>query len=163
MSKAKVLVIIGATAVGKTKFSVKLAQKFKTEIISGDSLQVYKKLNIGTAKATQAERKQVKHHLIDICNLEDNYSVADFQKEGRRLIAQISKKQKLPIIVGGTGLYIQALLEDFSLGGKIETLFFRKKYEQLLAEKGRMNLWQILYKKDKKTAAKIPVNNSRRV
>ncbi|MDR1521359.1 MAG: tRNA (adenosine(37)-N6)-dimethylallyltransferase MiaA [Streptococcaceae bacterium] len=163
MSKPKILVILGATAVGKTTLGIKLAQKFNGEIISGDSLQVYRKLDIGTAKATHKERKQVKHHLIDIRSPNDNYSVADFQKEGKRLIDQLSKKQKLPIIVGGTGLYIQALLEDFSLGGKIKNSHSRQKYEQLLREKGNIALWQILYKKDQKTAKKIHVHNSRRI
>ncbi|MDR0614505.1 MAG: tRNA (adenosine(37)-N6)-dimethylallyltransferase MiaA [Lactobacillales bacterium] len=163
MSKPKVLVIVGPTAAGKTALSIKLAQNFNGEVISGDSLQVYKTLDIGTAKATLAERRQIRHHLIDIRDPKKNYSAADFQQEGRCLITKLSKKQKLPVIVGGTGLYIQALLEDFSLGGKIKTSFSRQKYENFLKEKGSYALWQMLYEKDKKAAEKIPINNSRRV
>jgi tRNA dimethylallyltransferase len=163
MNKPKVLVIVGPTAVGKTVLGIKLAQNFNGEIISGDSLQVYKTLDIGTAKATLAERRQIKHHLIDIRNPEENYSAADFQQKGRCLIAKLSQKQKLPVIVGGTGLYIQALLENFSLGGKINISFFRQKYENFLKENGSHVLWQMLHEKDKKAAEKIPINNSRRV
>jgi tRNA dimethylallyltransferase len=163
LRKPKVLVIVGPTAVGKTTLGIELAQIFNGEIISGDSLQVYKSLNIGTAKATPDEQRQVKHHLIDIRKPDENYSAADFQQEGRRLIIKLSQKQKLPVIVGGTGFYIQALLENFSLGGKIKTSSFRQKYEHFLKEKGSHALWQMLYEKDQKAAEKIPINNLRRV
>ena len=102
----KVLVIVGPTAVGKTALSVELAKKFHGEIISGDSLQVYKKLDIGTAKIKTSEMEGIPHHLIDVIEPNETYSVADFQKAGRKLITEITERGRLPMIVGGTGLYI---------------------------------------------------------
>ena len=109
----KVLVIIGPTGVGKTDLSLKLAKELNGEIISGDSIQVYQGLDIGSAKATLEEREMVKHHLIDIMSAKDVYSVADFQNKGREAIDEIDKANHLPIVVGGTGLYIRSLLYDY--------------------------------------------------
>lgn len=163
MNQAKVLVIVGPTAVGKTALGIQLAQDFNGEIISGDSLQVYQTLDIGTAKATLLEQAQAVHHLIDIRLVNETYSVADFQQEARKLIKSLQKQRKLPIIVGGTGLYIQALLEDFSLGSKNRSFSFRDKYENILKEKGRQVLWKMLLERDLIAAEKISMNNPRRV
>ena len=114
----KVLVIVGPTAVGKTALSIALAKKFNGEIISGDSMQVYRSLDIGTAKVTETEKEGIPHYLIDCREVSETYSAADFQKEGRQKIKEITEKGKLPIIVGGTGLYIQSLLYDFQLGSR---------------------------------------------
>ncbi|WP_252904356.1 tRNA (adenosine(37)-N6)-dimethylallyltransferase [Secundilactobacillus silagei] len=113
----KVLAIIGPTAVGKTALSLELAAKFQGEIISGDSMQVYRGLDIGTAKIMPAERQHIPHYLIDIRNIDERYSVADFVAESRRLIDDISARGGLPMIVGGTGFYLKALLYDMNLGG----------------------------------------------
>ena len=161
----KVLVIAGPTAVGKTAFSIQCAKRFNGEIISGDSMQVYRTLNIGTAKIKEEEMDGIKHHLIDVCDPDESYSVADFQKEGRQAIQEIIAKGKLPVIVGGTGLYLQALLYDFHLGGQEEKIPVAKKEElsQFLKEQGRDALWQRLFLQDEQAAQAIHKNNERRV
>ena len=110
---SKIIVIVGPTGVGKTKLSVELAKKLDAEIINADSVAVYKHLNIGSAKPTKEEQCSIAHHLIDICELTDNYSVYDYQKAARKKIAEIKSKGKNIIIVGGTGLYIKAALYDY--------------------------------------------------
>ncbi len=109
----KVLVIVGPTGVGKSELSLKLAKKYNGEIISGDSIQIYKELNIGSAKVSESERALVKHHLVDEYELDENYDVSIFQSEARKKIEEITKRNKLPIIVGGTGLYISAVLKNY--------------------------------------------------
>lgn len=161
----KVLVIAGPTAVGKTALSIEWAQRFNGEIISGDSMQVYENLNIGTAKVTPEEQEGVAHHLINCRKMTETYSVADFQKEGRIAIEAISQQGKLPIVVGGTGLYLQALLYDFDLGSKTATLTPEEKqafqdWTQTLSEEA---LWQKLAEKDEVTARNIHPHNRRRV
>lgn len=160
----KVLVIVGPTAVGKTALSVELAKKFNGEIISGDSLQIYKKIDIGTAKISTSEMSGIPHHLIDVIEPTDNYSVADFQKAGRQLITEITERGHLPIIAGGTGLYIQSLLYDYQLGAKEEVVSdVRKKYEELAEKIGKKQLWEYLKEKDPLAAEKIHWNNQRKV
>ena len=105
----KVIVVLGPTAVGKTKIGIELAKRLNTEIISGDSVQVYKGLDIGSAKATIEEMDGIKHHLIDILEPNMDYSVCDFQKHARELI----EKLDVPVIVGGTGLYIKAAISNY--------------------------------------------------
>ena len=109
----KVLVISGPTATGKSDLARYLAKELNGEIISGDSIQVYRGLDIGSAKETEAEQAEVPHHLIDILDPQQRYSVKDFQLQSRRLIAEISARGRLPIIAGGTGLYIRACLYDY--------------------------------------------------
>lgn len=159
----KVLVIAGPTAVGKTSLSIELAKKLNGEIISGDSMQVYRQLDIGTAKVTEEEREGILHHLIDCRELSETYSVADFQKEGRLAIDAITEKGKLPIVVGGTGLYIQALLYDFELGAKDESTEIREKYEQFAEIHGNQYLWNLLQEKDSQAAESIHFNNRKKV
>ena len=160
----KVLVIVGPTAVGKTALSVELANKFQGEIISGDSLQVYKKLDIGTAKIKTAEMKGIPHHLIDVIEPGRNYSVADFQKAGRKLITEITNRGHLPIVVGGTGLYIQSLLYDYHLGAKEPAVTaIRQKYEELAETISKKQLWSYLKERDPLAAEKIHWNNQRKV
>lgn len=112
--KEKVLVIAGATAVGKTSCSIALAKHFSGEIINGDAMQVYQGLDIGTAKITKAEMESIPHHLIDTHKIEDHYDVKSFQAEGRNWIKEISNHGHLPIVCGGTGLYIKSLLYDYT-------------------------------------------------
>ncbi len=113
----KVLAIVGPTAVGKTALSIQLAHQFNGEIISGDSMQVYKGLDIGTAKVTPAEMDGITHHLINIRQINERFSVADFVSMASKLITDIQHEGKLPIVVGGTGFYLQALLSGLELGG----------------------------------------------
>ncbi|MGX7244015.1 tRNA (adenosine(37)-N6)-dimethylallyltransferase MiaA [Enterococcus quebecensis] len=159
----KVLVIVGPTAVGKTALSIKLAKKLNGEIISGDSMQVYKGLDIGTAKVTEEERDGIVHHLIDCRDVSETYSAADFQKEGRLAIDSIVKKGKLPIVVGGTGLYVQALLYDFELGSQDESTEIRDKYRQFAEANGNQQLWELLQEKDPQAAESIHFNNQVKV
>lgn len=159
----KVLVIGGPTAVGKTKLGIELAKKFDGEIISGDSMQVYKGLDIGTAKVKSEEMQGIKHHLIDIKEMDESYSAYDFQREARKLIKDIISRGKLPIVVGGTGLYIQSLLYDFELGAVANNFETRNYYEKYLREHGSQALWELLFTKDKQAAQKIHPNNPRRI
>ena len=108
-----ILVIVGPTGVGKTKLSIELAKRYQAEIINADSMQVYKGLNIGTAKITEEEKEKIPHHLLDIAEIEDVYTVYDYQNDCRKTIEELTKKKKNIIIVGGTGLYLKAALYDY--------------------------------------------------
>lgn len=163
LEKQKVLVVIGPTAVGKTKLSIQLAKRYNGEIISGDSMQVYKTLDIGTAKITKEEMDGVVHHLIDIKEPTEEFSVAEFQKLVREKIEEITSRGKLPIIVGGTGLYIQAVLQDYQFAESEKDMELRASLEQLAAEIGGEQLHQKLAELDPKTAETIHPNNTRRV
>lgn len=161
----KVLAIIGPTAVGKTALSLELAKQFHGEIISGDSMQVYRGLNIGTAKIMPEERKGIPHYLIDIRNVNERYSVADFVSESRQLIDEITGRGGLPMVVGGTGFYLKALLYDMNLGGDHfeQSEAVRKKWHEFAVRNGQQALWQRLNTVDPDAASKIPVSNERRV
>lgn len=155
--KIKLIVVVGPTAVGKTALGIELAQQFNGEIISGDSQQVYRHLNIGTAKATLEEQAAVPHHLIDVRDVDANYSVYDFVAEASQAIMEIASRGKVPIIVGGTGLYLQSLLEGYHLGGEVDQeklLAYRKDLEQLSDE--------VLFEKIADLGKKIPEINRRR-
>jgi tRNA dimethylallyltransferase len=152
----KVLVIIGPTAVGKTAISINLAQRYHGEIISGDSVQVYRELNIGSAKVSIAEQQGIKHHLLNICGITDNYTVYDFQQQGRVLIEQIANAGKLPMIVGGTGLYIKALLHDYHFP---QTEHNKPDYHHL----SNAELWNLINDIDPTAATKIHINNRQRL
>ena len=132
--KTKLIVVAGPTAVGKTALGIELAQRFNGEIISGDSQQVYRQLNIGTAKATPQEQAAAVHHLIDVRDVDESYSAYDFVNEAQIAITDIVNRGKLPIIVGGTGLYLQSILEGYHLGGQVDqeqVLAYRSELEQL--------------------------------
>ncbi|SUN46941.1 tRNA delta(2)-isopentenylpyrophosphate transferase [Streptococcus equi subsp. equi] len=134
MTKEKIIVIVGPTAVGKTALGIALAGAFNGEIISGDSQQVYRRLDIGTAKASAKEQALAVHHLIDIREVTESYSAFDFVQDAKRAIKDIVSRGKLPIIVGGTGLYLQSLLEGYHLGGDLdqkELLAYRQQLEAL--------------------------------
>ena len=161
--KQKLLLIGGPTAVGKTKLGIECAKLFNGEIISADCVQVYKGLNIGSAKATKEEQQQAKHHLIDIKEPTEEYSVAEFRQNALKLIDDMASKNKLPIVVGGTGLYIQSLLYPFSYGSSEKNEEIRKKYTKILQEKGVDELFAMLEKVDEETAKKLHKNDTKRV
>ncbi len=152
----KVLVIVGPTASGKTSFGILCANKYNGEIISGDSIQIYRGLDIGSAKATVIERDSAVHHLIDIKDASDNYSVKEFQELGRNLIDDITSRGKLPIIVGGTGLYIKALLYDY-------TFYDEQEPDNEYTELSNEDIYNILLKEDPKCLEKIHINNRKRL
>lgn len=126
----KVIVICGPTAVGKTKISVELAKYINGEIINADSTQIYKKMNIGTAKITEEEKEGIPHHLFDIKEITEEYTVYDYQKDCRKLISEINKRGKTPILVGGTGLYIKAALYNYEFIDEDKTY----NYDNLTSE-----------------------------
>ena len=155
--KIKLIAVVGPTAVGKTALGIELAQQFNGEIISGDSQQVYRHLDIGTAKATPEEQAAAPHHLIDVRDVDANYSVYDFVVEASQAITEIASRGKVPIIVGGTGLYLQSLLEGYHLGGEVDqekVLAYRKTLEQLSDE--------VLFGKIAELRKEIPEINRRR-
>lgn len=129
MSK-KVIIISGPTAVGKTKFSIELAKKLNTEIISADSMQIYRMMDIGTAKIKDEEKKGIVHHMIDIRDPKDNFSVQDFQSLAIKIIDNLHNKDKIPIIVGGTGLYIDSLIYDYDFNDVKPDFNLRKKLSE---------------------------------
>ncbi|WP_042456655.1 tRNA (adenosine(37)-N6)-dimethylallyltransferase MiaA [Neobacillus dielmonensis] len=159
----KLLVIIGPTAVGKTKLSIELAKRFNGEIISGDSMQIYRGMDIGTAKIKHEEMEGIPHHLINIKDPNESFSVAEFQQLVRAKITEIAQKGKLPIIVGGTGLYIQSVIYDYQFSDVTGNQDFRKKLEERAKEIGNEALHQQLKEVDPVSAAKIHPNNVRRV
>jgi tRNA dimethylallyltransferase len=126
----KVVVIVGPTASGKTSLSIEIAKHFQMEIINGDSVQVYQGLDIGSAKIKTNEKQNIEHHLLDIINPKETYSVFHFQKDARKLIEQIDR----PLIVGGTGLYIKACLYDYEFIESARDLYFEAKYDHLSNE-----------------------------
>ncbi|MFJ7729252.1 tRNA (adenosine(37)-N6)-dimethylallyltransferase MiaA [Neobacillus sp. NPDC097160] len=162
-SKQKLLVIIGPTAVGKTKLSIEMAKRYNGEIISGDSMQIYRGMDIGTAKITEKEMEGIPHHLIDIKEPSENFSVAEFQHLVRDRINEIAKKEKLPIIVGGTGLYIQSVIYDYQFSDVPGDVSFRLKLEERVKEIGNEALYKELIEVDPESAAQIHPNNVRRV
>ncbi len=151
----KVLVIVGPTGVGKSELSLDLAKRFNGEIISGDSVQIYKELNIGSAKVSKHERKEVVHHLVDEYELTEAYDVTQFQSEARRLIEEITERGKLPIIVGGTGLYISAVLKNYIFLEEEED----KELSDYLESLSNEELHAELMKLDEKSAKALHVNN----
>lgn len=161
--KKTVVAIIGPTAVGKTKLSIKMAKRFHGEIISGDSMQIYKGMDIGTAKIKKEETEGIPHHMIDILEPDEEFSVADFQISVRRYIDEISSREHLPIIVGGSGLYIQAALYDYQFSNEKRNDSLTKKLEEQVAKEGILPLYEYLKKIDPQEAEKIHPNNHRRV
>ncbi|WP_323611937.1 tRNA (adenosine(37)-N6)-dimethylallyltransferase MiaA [Erysipelothrix enhydrae] len=152
----KVIVIAGVTASGKSSLAVSLAKKINGEIISADSVAVYKELNIGSAKPTVEEQDGIVHHLIDIVSITDSYHVARFQKEAREAIDLIVSKGKTPIVVGGTGLYINALLNDYRFNEE-------RELPQIDESLSNQELMQELIELDPVTAENIHVNNRKRL
>lgn len=163
MNKEKLVVIIGPTAVGKTKLSIELAKRLNTEIISGDSMQIYKGMDIGTAKIKVDEMEGIRHHLIDIKSPRESFSVADFQKNVRPLIKHLSSSGKIPMIVGGTGLYIQSVLYDYHFTESPSDPEYRIELERLYKEKGETEIHRLLFEVDPAAAQKIHPHNVRRV
>ena len=156
----RVIVVVGPTGVGKTKMGVALAKYFNGEVISGDSMQIYKTMDIGTAKVTSNEMEGIVHHLIDIKEPSESYSVKDFQDEVRLKIKEISSRNKIPIIVGGTGLYIKAALYDYEFSdSQIEHQEYIDKYKNYTNDE----LYNYLMEIDHLSASQLHSNNRQRV
>lgn len=157
------IILAGPTAVGKTELSLQLAQRLEAEIISADSMQVYKRMDIGTAKPSLEERKAVPHHLIDLVEPNQDFSVADYQKCFEQTVASIYAKGKLPLLTGGTGLYIRACIQGFNLEPGEPLPDLRKKLKEEAEQYGPDYIHQRLVKVDPVAAAKIHPNDVRRV
>ena len=163
MKKQPLVVLTGPTAVGKTELSISLAKKINGEIISADSMQVYTKMDIGTAKITKEEMDGVKHYLIDVLDPGEDFNVVLFQKMAKEAIAEIYAKGKIPIVVGGTGFYIQALLNDINFDENEASTEYREQLEALVKEKGVDFVHDMLREVDEKSAEAIHKNNFKRV
>jgi len=157
------LVVCGPTASGKTALSLQLAEDFNGEIISADSAQVYRKLDIGSDKVSRADRQRVKHHLIDVRNPDQAFTMADFKREATHAIQEILMKGKIPILCGGTGLYISAVVDNYDLPEAPPDLKIRANLEEEYQKGGKERLYEMLLGLDPVTASKIHPNNVRYV
>ena len=159
----KVIVICGPTASGKTGLSIELAKKINGEIVSADSMQIYQEMDIGTAKPTQEEKQGIKHYLMDFVSPEERYSVADYKIEAKKAIKEIIQKGKVPIVVGGTGLYIDSLIYEI----EYPNIEFDETYRKQLEERAKKEGLETLYKEaktmDPLAVEKISQNDEKRI
>lgn len=160
---AKILVICGATASGKTSLSVACAKQFNGEVISADSMLVYQGMDIGTAKPSVEERQGIPHHMIDVSSPKDNFSVSDYEKMALPIVERLLSEGKMPIICGGTGFYINSLLYKRQFGNVGANEELRKEYERIAEEKGKEYVYALLQEKDPQSAEKLHYNDLKRV
>ena len=163
MQKEKVIVICGPTASGKTALSIELAKKINGEIVSADSMQIYKDMDIGTAKPTETEMKGIRHYLIGNISPDIRYSVADYKKDAKIAISEILKRGKIPIILGGTGLYVDSLIYEI----EYQNIEFDEKYRRELEKRVKIEGLEVLYEEakkiDRKAMEKISKNDKKRI
>lgn len=163
MTKPKVIVICGPTASGKTALSIELAKKINGEIVSCDSMQIYKDMDIGTAKPTIEEMQGIKHYMLDFVSPDERYSVADYKKQAKQAIREIIEKGKVPIVVGGTGLYVDSLIYEI----EYQDIEFDEKYRKQLEERSKKEGLEVLYNEAKKidpeAITKISPNDKKRI
>lgn len=159
----KIIIICGPTASGKTSLAVNLAKELNTEVISADSMLIYKGFDIGTAKPTTEEKQGIKHHLIDIVDGNSSFSVADYRDNALQIVNKLQKNGKIPIICGGTGFYINSILYDFSYGNSSSNTDIRQKYVDFLNINGCAALHDLLKEKDPLSAEKLHQNDTKRV
>ncbi len=163
MQKNKVIVICGPTASGKTKLSIELAKQINGEIVSCDSMQIYKDMDIGTAKPTIEEMQGIKHYLIGYVSPTERYSVAEYKTDAKKAIKEIIAKEKIPIVVGGTGLYLDSLIYEIEYQDIKLDESYRKKLEQEVEEKGLKVLYERAKQIDEKAIEKISSNDKKRI
>ena len=163
MSAVKIVAVVGPTAVGKTEIAIGIAKRFGGEIISADSMQIYHGLDIGSAKPGEAERREVPHHLIDFINPERGFSAAEYQKLARETIIDVAAGGKLPIIAGGTGLYVNSVLYDMDFSASPRLDCFRRDLALEAEERGAAALHDRLRSMDAEAAARIHPNNLKKV
>ena len=161
--KKKFLVVCGATASGKTSFAVSLAQKLGGEVVSADCMLVYRRMNIGTAKPTEEERRGVPHHMIDVAEPTERYSVADYESAALNVCENLFSKNTPPVICGGTGFYIQSLLFERTNGGTGGDETIRREFEQIARTRGNEYLHSLLREIDPRSADKLHPNDVKRV
>ncbi len=161
--KEKVIVICGPTASGKTALSIELAKKINGEIVSADSMQIYKDMDIGTAKPTLEEMQGIKHYLIDFVSPDERYSVADYKKDAKKAIREIIKKGKTPIVVGGTGLYVDSLIYEIEYPEIEFDEKYREELEKRVDKEGLDKLYEEAKNIDEKAIEKISKNDKKRI
>lgn len=161
--KKKLLVLAGPTAVGKTELSIKLAKALNGEIVSTDSMQIYKYMDIGSAKVTKEEMQGIKHHMIDIIDPSETFTVAEYKEQAKKIIDDIINRGKLPILTGGTGLYINSVTCNMNFTEADKDEGYRRELENLVEIKGKEYLHDMLQKVDPKAAEDIHYNNVKRV
>lgn len=157
------VVIVGPTGVGKSDIAIEVARRIDGEIISADSMQIYKGMDIGTAKASPEQRKEIRHHLLDIREPGEKFDVNEYQLLARNAINEIKGRNKIPILVGGTGLYIRAVLLPLKFPPTDDSGSIRKRYEDIASEKGTRHLWEQLAQADSSAASKIERTDKRRI
>lgn len=163
MEKQKVIVICGPTASGKTKLSIEIAKKINGEIVSADSMQIYKDMTIGTAKPTPEEMQGIKHYLIDFVLPNQRYSVADYNKDALKAIDEIIKKGKTPIVVGGTGLYVNSLIYGIEYSDIEVDIEYREKLEKIAESEGIERLYEMAKEIDPEAIKNISKNDQKRI
>lgn len=161
--KEKLLIITGPTGIGKTSLSIEIAKRIDGEIISADSMQIYKYMNIGTAKIKDEEMDGIPHHLIDFLDLDEDFSVSDFRERAKKIITKLNNRDKIPMVVGGTGLYINSLVYDLNFTRVASDEGIRERLEGIKEEFGNEYLLSMLQVIDPKSAEKINVNDTKRV
>ena len=161
--KPTIVCVVGPTAVGKTALSIEIAQRFNGEVISGDSMQVYRGMDIATAKVTQEEQQNIPHHLLDILEPDEGFSVFDFKSRVTRLITDMSERGRLPIIAGGTGMYLDSLIRDYALSEEKRDPEYERKIEADIENFGIDVVYNRLVEVDPVQAKKTHKNNVRRV
>lgn len=159
----KVIVIFGPTGIGKTSLSIEVAKKLDGEIISADSMQIYKDMNIGTAKITKNEMQNIPHHMLNIVSPKEEYSVGEYVKDVKKIIGEIFSRKKTPIIVGGTGLYINGLINNYEFENAPKNEEIRSKYINIAEEKGKDFIYNLLKKENPIRAEQIHPNDVKRV
>lgn len=163
MNKPTVIVIAGPTASGKSSLAVELAKRIDGEIISADSMQIYKEMNIGTAKVTEEEKKGIKHYMLDIISPDERYSVSAYKKKAEEAIEEILKKGKTPIICGGTGLYINSLIYGIEYKEEDIDEAYRNKLNDIAEKEGLENLYKMALEIDSDAMKKISKNDKKRI
>ena len=161
--KKKIIIICGPTASGKTNLAVECAKMIDSEVVSADSMYIYKGLDIGTAKPTAEEMQGIKHHIIDVINANEDFSVSDYKKMATDVIEDIISRGKIPIICGGTGFYINSILYDLTYGNSQKNDEIREKYNKLALEYGNEYVYNILKELDLESAKKLHYNDTKRV
>lgn len=161
--KGKILIICGPTASGKSRLAVECAKLLGSEIISADALDVYRGLNVGTAKPSAAEMGGVVHHLLDIVPADSVFSVGDYKERARPVVDGLIENGKIPVVCGGTGFYVNSIIYDFSYGKSAANLLAREKYMRLAEEKGKQAVFDVLQALDPVTAEKLHPNDLKRV
>ncbi len=161
--KPDLLIIVGPTGVGKTELSLQLAQEYQGEIISADSMQVYQGMDIGTAKVSREEQTVVPHHLIDLITPAESFSVQQYQQIARKKIEEIQERHHLPMLVGGTGLYIESVVHEYQMANVTDCPTLRQELEEFAESKGNQALHSRLQNVDPISAAKLHPNDRRRI